>query len=187
MIESPRLLRALIDRVIELYPGHRRLLERELLLTADRDEWPDWAVQCLPRLFFDTTKTETPVPLDENRYCLWRFYTQLLEGARPVVSYRVRQNLCQSEVCCISVPPETSRFLAEVVPSLEHTRLHHPYSSVRSLEGALLDQMAALEQEFFPSRRELGRLIRQARIYLQKHLGVKRSAVPSKERGLSSA
>ena len=41
---------SLISRIVETYPG-RSNWDQDLIYQADKNQWPSWAVECLPRLY----------------------------------------------------------------------------------------------------------------------------------------
>jgi tetratricopeptide (TPR) repeat protein len=100
---------------------------RDLVLLADRDEWPVWAVQCLTY----------PDRMD-GALVLWRPLADLL-GQVHVQASRV---LCQGEVCLFDAFPEAlESAIATVRERLDERRMAFPYASDR---GCTVDAVELL-------------------------------------------
>jgi hypothetical protein len=97
---------------------------------AHTNDWPAWAMLCLPSLF-------TPL---EGTTLVWKTYGELL-GLRNTVE----KHLCNGEVLVV-------RGLIRDQPltvwrRLERARMAVPYVSRGAVEGAVRDEVAWLERE----------------------------------------
>src|SRR6266446_3541677 len=93
--------RALVHRVLETY-ATGPTLDLPLLYQAHKNQWPEWAVECLPNLnIFDRSFPDG----SEQRY-IWHYVVGCLRATD--YSYEVVAKLCQEKVLKTKMSPEAS-------------------------------------------------------------------------------
>jgi hypothetical protein len=136
----------LIERVIETYPDHPGW-DEDLIRLADRESFPVWAVECLPRLSVDLGKVENGL----RAFLLWLPFVLFLKGVREKESGGVlRQSklLCSGVIAEVQLNDNLRQRLREISPDFEKPRLSLPFPSPRAMQGVVVDAMAAVEQRY---------------------------------------
>ena len=130
-------LHKLLQKVQMTYPG-RPAWERDLLLQAHKQEWPRWAVECLPSLCIWLRASSDGT---ETAY-VWRYiYDCIPDSAAPQV---VRQ-LCAGDVLEVRLSEAAAASVRGNAESLEKERLTPiPYSSDAAFDGWIRTVLADL-------------------------------------------
>src|SRR6266404_225706 len=130
--------RYLVSRVYEAYPG-RPSLQEELVRQADKNNWPTWALEALPTLYFPAIHQKS----NKNEFFyVWRPVVDVVEG---VYSFSEEGGLCQNQVVLVRMPQETLDFVEQIAPVFDWNRINNPYHTVRSGIAVTTDTMAELE------------------------------------------
>jgi hypothetical protein len=120
----------LVNRVIETYPG-RPTWDLDLMLQADKDDWPVWAVECLPSLYIPSKETR-----GEGQIAFLWHYT--LSCIPRHFNYKVSRRLCRKQVAEVRLSPEAVAFVGPVSAMMERNRLDNPYPSSRATIGVVI-------------------------------------------------
>jgi hypothetical protein len=120
--------RRLIDEVLEIYPG-RQSWPIELLFLADRNLWPEWAVECLPSLLiWDCQEPGTAF--------VWHY---LLAFLPTQYGRSVKQRLCEGAVLQVSLDERASEFLQRIGAIVEANRLDETDPSLRATQAGVVE------------------------------------------------
>jgi hypothetical protein len=130
-----------------------------LIRLADQNDWPAWAVQCLPSLF---------IPLGHSgqgkeTLLAWRY---ILELCPDPFEPRVLREYCGGQIVEAEIGADTCKFLRWIAPELELRRLNNPFSSETSMLGAVIQGISSLELQ---NTAEVRLLIDSHRKFLETH------------------
>lgn len=131
----------LINRVLRTYPG-RPTWDNDLVYQAHKNDWPGWAVECLPRLFF--TQTNSDLANADTRAVVWHYILACVPVSHE---YEISSALCSDRIFEVTLSQSAFHFTQSIAPVLEHNRLSMPYASERAMQGSVADSMAQLEVE----------------------------------------
>lgn len=129
--------RSLINRVVDTYPG-RPPWDIDLVMQADKNRWPTWAVECLPSLY---------IPLGaqtdgHESALIWHYIVACIPGG---YDYEVVKELCDGHILEVTMAAKTVKFGRFIVPMFEQERLGHPYLTDRSTIGVVNQTMIEIE------------------------------------------
>jgi hypothetical protein len=129
--------KALVKSVTDTYPG-LPTWSSDLVRTADKSNWPAWAVECLPSLCIRLEG------ISDERVCylVWHY---ILACVPKSYEYEVVSGLCRNHVLKIYVTEENSFFIESIAPIVEQARLENPFASDRSMQGVVATAMSDLE------------------------------------------
>jgi hypothetical protein len=136
----------LIRRVLETYPEYPSW-DEELIRLADRENFPVWAVECLPCLSVDLGRVESGLQI----YLLWNPLVLFLGGIACLDEGGVLQEsglLCSGVIAEVGLGETLRQRLLEISPDFERQRLMLPSPGLRQMQGAVVDAMAAVEQRY---------------------------------------
>lgn len=111
------------------YPGHLSW-SRDLILAADRNGWPAWAVTCISSLF-EPAEVGTS---NQETWFVWRIICLVL----PMITANCTGELCKGEVLQVCMSPDLIKDVDEIVRNIEDLRLKNPFDSNKSLINAVL-------------------------------------------------
>jgi hypothetical protein len=164
-----RTFQGLLDqaRLLSKLPPQR---DEELIYTAHRHAWPDWAVQCLP-LFSCRQSQESP----QVSYAavLWRPLAYVARIYSPDAQF---ERLCGGEVYLAKVNSQAAILLQEIAPLLERARLEWEFPSARSCNANAADYLGNLALDLSRIDDNAGRTFCKARQQLLAEAGVGISA-----------
>jgi hypothetical protein len=126
-----------LKRVIETYPGWPTW-EVDLILQADRNHWPTWAIESLPKLY---------VAIDRETYgreskLIWHYVLACIPES---YSYEVLQELCDGQVLEVIIPESHLTFFELIAQRFEQARHQNPFPSDRSIIGVITAALCELE------------------------------------------
>jgi len=123
-------LRSVFETLKRRHPGASDL-DESLVREADRSGWPEWAIECLPRLYL-------PLPgsgAGGQRALVWRY---ILDCLPESLRYDTNGELCGGQVRDITMPADTVVEVERIVPVFERHRCDNPYPSKRSTLGVVI-------------------------------------------------
>ena len=82
--------RSSILEVLDAYPGYE-MLSAELVRQADAQQWPTWAVECLPKLYIPLETMEN----GDVRILVWRYIIDCIPASYPPC--HITQSLCREQ------------------------------------------------------------------------------------------
>lgn len=131
-----------LERLVETYPG--REWDLDLVHLADANNWPTWAVECLPSLV---------IPLgprlgNGREFLLWNVFEEVLSRCEPIM---VHNRLCNDKIIQVAVSGACEDMLNVIAPAIENGRIFNPWHSDRSSKVvarlAVLNELKSTELE----------------------------------------
>jgi hypothetical protein len=104
---------------------------RILLGLADKNDWPAWAVRCLPSLY---DKVET----QKDGRIVAHVSQYVLGGLAPSYDYDVAEKLCKGEILKVAMPEETAKRAMDIAEELTNSLRHNPNESDRAFIGTII-------------------------------------------------
>lgn len=145
-LESERDCRLELQRLIKIvratYPG-RPTWEKDLLLQADLNQWPAWAVACLPSLFVENGRPESSA---RQTFFMWQILVPFLRRHGYTLEQETRE-YCGGVVVPVRLTEGAIAFLMQndVIQQIEARRRSLPYKSYKAVVGAINDALSELE------------------------------------------
>lgn len=131
--------RTLINTIIS--PANGLQWAVNLVLLANRFEFPTWAVQCLPNLCF---RLPTNNQDEGTIFVLW----QQIAIAIPLsYTLEIKEKLCGGEVLVAGFDRPGARLVERIAGWVEPERLSNPFASDRSARGALAQAFDSIRLE----------------------------------------
>ncbi|MFZ3212803.1 MAG: hypothetical protein WA188_14965 [Terriglobales bacterium] len=146
--------RDLVVKLLDTYPG-RRTWHRDLIVQADVNEWPSWAIDCL-RLFVPLTERSDP----PRSYYVWEV---VFDIARDLGWITDSDKLCGGQVYRVQLQPDGVQIVEEIALKLEQSRIDNPYSSARSVVGGINQALCEAELSLKDSLPEVASAVVAAR------------------------
>jgi hypothetical protein len=148
---------SLLDKVQDVYIGHSTW-EIDLLYLANENQWPKWAVECLPSLSIILEEAEPHRDsLDDKkqqhytRLAVWWPFNKVLEAGVRYANYwyepEKSKPLCNGNVFEVIIPQHITPFIIELASRVEPSRIDNPYPSPASVVGNIADAMSLYELE----------------------------------------
>ncbi len=133
-----RQLRGLLDSLF-VHSSPDTQIEWSLLLLANREDWPRWAVECLPKLCFRPAEH-----VESEEWVLWWPVAVVVQKRWDL---GIIEWLCSGTVARMLIPAENVSFLQTVAETLESRRLQNPYASHRAVLGDICDAFQELQKQ----------------------------------------
>jgi len=106
-----------------------------LVILADRHDFPKWTITCLPNLF---VKSNT----DSNHALVWQFVLQFIP---ETFEYKELDSFCRGEIVRIRMGERASNYVNKLAHRVEGARKSTPYVSRKAFAGTLNQAMNEFE------------------------------------------
>jgi hypothetical protein len=125
-----RLFRDAIAAIFTMFPKHTTW-DQDLIIQADSQQWPGWAIECLPNLY---------IPLSEGgRSALaWHYLIACIPEHYPC---EILDELCKGVVYEVHMAEQTARLVKRLAPYFEESRNGNPYPSNQAMRNVAIETM----------------------------------------------
>lgn len=134
-------LRYLINRVIDTYPK-RSTWDWDLIQQAKKNQWPGWALECLPKLCIRLSPARGR---EEERALLWHYIAACIP--KTYKHEVVEPSFYKDHIIEVKMSKEAALFVWRIAPVFEERRISNIYPSERAAVGVVTAALSDLEEE----------------------------------------
>jgi hypothetical protein len=136
MLEGRNDRRAALRKMLDQYcaDAHDDRIAEKLIRRADRENWPTWAVECLPSLY--VRSEDQP-----GRALVWHYLADCVPDGAQVAKHEA---LCGGIVLDVALGSSNQTWTDAFGPVFEKSRLGNPFPSVESMVGVVLDTISTV-------------------------------------------
>lgn len=112
--------------------------EFDILLTADRYNWPNPILSCLPKLYFKST-------FNKKILFIWG---EALQFYPKEDEYRILEKLCEGNILKIKFLADSMDYIDIIASKIEDGRLNNTFPSYHALYGIINQEISDIELSF---------------------------------------